>query len=107
MININLYNRSCSQLFYNKLYSKIALDALQEKLMYIMRFLEKQVEERPEILDGIIKDLSHLNLSMETILIIRQILEEQKVSNQNKHKEIPQNSNTAIIFLKTITGKQE
>ena len=44
---------------------------------------------------------------METILIIKLILEELKGLNQNKLKEIHQNSNIAIIFLKTITGKLE
>jgi hypothetical protein len=72
-----------------------------------MRFQERQVEERQETQDGIIRDLSHLNHLMETILIIKLILEELKGLNQNKLKEIHQNSNIAIIFLKTITGKQE
>jgi len=75
--------------------------------MYIMRFQERQVEERQETQDGIIRDLNHLNHLMETILIIKLILEELKGLNQNKLKEIHQNSNIAIIFLKTITGKLE
>jgi hypothetical protein len=51
--------------------------------------------------------LSHLNHLMETISIIKLILEEQTDSNPNRHKEIHLSSTIAAIFSKMITGKPE
>lgn len=75
--------------------------------MRIMKNQEKPAEERLEIQDGIIRDLSHQNHLMETILITKLILEDLMDLNLNKLKEILLNSITAAIFLKMITGKLE
>lgn len=72
-----------------------------------MKNQEKLAEERLQIQDGTIRDLSHLNLLMATILIIKLTLEEQMDLSQNKPKEILQSSTIAVISLKMITGKQE
>ena len=72
-----------------------------------MKNQEKLAEERLQIQDGTIRDLSHLNLLMATILIIKLTLEEQMDLSQNKPKEILQSSTIAAISLKMITGKQE
>lgn len=72
-----------------------------------MKNLEKQVEEKLQILDGTIRDLNHLNLLMVTISITKLILEEQTDSNQNRLKEIHLNLIIAAIFSKMITGKLE
>ena len=75
--------------------------------MSIMKNQEKPAEERLEIQVGIIRDLSHPNHLMETILITKLILEEIMDLNLNRLKEILLNSITAAIFLKMITGKLE
>ena len=75
--------------------------------MNIMKNQEKPAEKKLEIRDGIIRDLSHLNLLMATILITKLILEEQTDLNLNRHKEILLSSTIAVISLKMITGKQE
>jgi len=75
--------------------------------MRIMKNQEKPAEERLEIQDGIIRDLSHQNHLMATILITKLILEDLMDLNLNRLKEIPLNSITAAIFLKMITGKLE
>ena len=75
--------------------------------MRIMKNQEKPAEERLEIQDGIIRDLSHQNHLMETILITKLILEDLMDLNLNRLKEILLNSITAAIFLKMITGKLE
>jgi hypothetical protein len=75
--------------------------------MNIMKNQEKLAEERLQIQDGTIRDLSHLNLLMATILTIKLTLEEQMDLSQNKLKEILQSSTIAAISLKMITGKQE
>lgn len=72
-----------------------------------MKNPEKQAEEKQEIQDGTIRDLSHLNHLMETISIIKLILEEQTDSNPNRHKEIHLSSTIAAIYSKMITGKPE
>jgi len=72
-----------------------------------MKNQEKPAEERLEIQDGIIRDLSHQNHLMETILITKLILEDLMDLNLNRLKEILLNSITAAIFLKMITGKLE
>jgi len=80
---------------------------LQAKLMNIMKNQEKPAEKKLEIRDGTIRDLSHLNLLMATILITKLILEEQTDLNLNRHKEILLSSTIAVISLKMITGKLE
>lgn len=72
-----------------------------------MKNQEKLAEERLQIQDGTIRDLSHLNLLMATISIIKLTLEEQMDLSQNKLKEILLSSSIAAISLKMTTGKQE